>query len=85
MSAERCKLCGEMMNKPGHTYCPREHSFAPVSGLADLVAKYLASDGSHGLYDARTMIEVREKIVPAIISRERIVQEREKILSRIVG
>lgn len=53
--------------------------------LADLVAKYLASDGSHGLYDARTMIEVREQIVPAIISRERIAQEREKILSRIVG
>lgn len=55
------------------------------AGLADLVAKYLASDGSFGLYDARTMIEVRRAIVPAIIPRQAIDAEKEKLRRQIVG
>lgn len=61
-----------------------ESSFAAAPLLADLVAKYLASDGSSGLYDARTMRTTRDeimKIVPA--SKVRI--EKMRITKSMVG
>ena len=51
-------------------------------GLADLVAEYLACDGSHAMYDMLALMDVRPKIVE-IIGVERIIQQRHKRLNQI--
>ena len=52
--------------------------------LADLIAQYLASDGSYGLYDAKRMITIREQLTD-IIGRDIIKAKQAIIRHNLVG
>lgn len=73
------------MNEPNVTDSPAAPPVVAGSNLlADLVAEYLACDGSHSMYDMLALMDVRPKIVE-IIGVERIIKQRHKRLNQITG